>query len=74
VKEPRAVHDRHDDRPKPLVEKEVDEDGRHLTKFDMTARLGDQKGEKAQVVEEPRAAHYRNDDRHGRNMEATKED
>jgi len=64
VKEPRAAHDRHNDRPQPLVEKEEDEEGRHLTKFDMTARLGYQKGEKAQVVEEPRAAHYRNDDRH----------
>jgi len=40
----------------------------------MTARLGYQKGEKAQVVKEPRAAHYQNDDQHDRNMEATKED
>jgi hypothetical protein len=38
----------------------------------MTARLGYQKGEKAQVVKEPRAAHYQNDDQHDRNMEATK--
>ena len=70
----RPRNDRHDDRPQPLVEKEVDKEGRHFTKFEMTARLGHQKGEKAQVVKEPRAAHYRNDDRHDRNMKATKED
>jgi len=37
---------------------------RRVTKFDMTARLGYQKGEKDRVVEDPRAAHYRNDVRH----------
>jgi len=55
----RPRNDRHNDRPQPLVKNKVDKEGRHFSKLDMTARLGYQKGKKAQVVKEPRAAHYR---------------